>query len=63
MLAALARNNAADRTRGPLAFVIDPARGEIVERFVDLTKGERPVRMFRSIHDARRWLDENTPRP
>ena len=63
MLAALARNNAQDRTRGPLAFVIDPERGEIVEKFINLTAGERPVRMFRSLHDARRWLDENTPRP
>ena len=63
MVAALARSNAQDRTRGPLAFVIDPARGDIVEKFASLTGGERPVGVFRSIHDARRWLDENTPRP
>jgi hypothetical protein len=62
MLATMARTNAGDSTRGPLAFVIDPARGDRVARFVDITAGERPVKMFRSIHEARRWLDENTER-
>jgi hypothetical protein len=62
MLAAFARTNAQDKTRGPLAFVIDPARAEVAERYVEITRGERPVKAFRSIHDARRWLDENTSR-
>jgi hypothetical protein len=60
MLAAFARANSQDRSRGPLAFVIDPTRPEEVEKYVELTKGERPAKAFRSLHDARRWLDENT---
>ena len=60
MLGALARNNAGDTTRGPTAFVIDPARGEAVEQFIKMTEAERPVKTFHSIHDARKWLNENT---
>ncbi len=60
MLAAQARNNSKDTTRGPTAFVVDPARGEFVKMFIKMTEGERPVQMFRSIHDARKWLNENT---
>lgn len=59
-LAALLRTNATDTTRGPTAFVVDPARGEVVEQFIKLTEGDRPAKTFRSIHDARKWLDENT---
>ena len=59
-LAGLARNNSNGAMRGPTAFVIDPARGEIVEQFIKMTEGERPAKAFRSIHDARKWLDENT---
>ncbi len=59
-LAALARTRSKDATRGPTAFVIDPARGEIVDQFIKMTEGERPVKTFRSIHDARKWLDDNT---
>src|SRR5262245_6406961 len=40
MLATLARSGAGDRTRGPLAFVIDAARGDVVEKFASLTGGE-----------------------
>jgi len=60
MLGALARSRAGDTTRGPTAFVIDPARGEVVEQFIKMTEGERPVKTFHSIHDARKWLNENT---
>jgi hypothetical protein len=59
-LAALMRTNATGSTRGPTAFVIDPTRGEVVERFIKMTEGERPVKTFHSIHDARKWLDENS---
>lgn len=60
MLASLARTKAGDTTRGPTAFVVDPARGEVVEQFIKMTDGERPVKTFHSIHDARKWLNENT---
>lgn len=44
--------------RGPLAFVVDPARARVAEKFAELTAGERPVKVFQSLHAARRWLDE-----
>jgi hypothetical protein len=45
--------------RGPLAFVVDPKRAaDVAEKYVELTAGERPVKIFHSLHAARRWLDE-----
>ena len=44
--------------RGPLAFVVDAAGSRVAERFAELTTDERPVQVFRSLHAARRWLDE-----
>jgi hypothetical protein len=43
-------------TRGPIAFVIDPAREGFAELFTEATQIDRPVKMFRSLHDAREWL-------
>lgn len=60
MMGAMARTKAGDTTRGPTAFVIDPARGEVIQQFVKMTEGERPVKAFHSLHAARKWLDENT---
>lgn len=42
--------------RGPLAIVADPYRGEIAEAFRAITSKDRPVEVFRSIRDARKWL-------
>jgi hypothetical protein len=42
--------------RGPLAIVASPERMEMAQVFKGLTSGERPIEVFRSIHDARRWL-------
>ncbi len=44
--------------RGPIAFVIHPDREGFADLFADVTKADRPVRLFRSLHDARRWLRE-----
>ncbi len=45
--------------RGPLAFVVDGTRGNIVRELAGLgEEGERPVGVFTSLHDARRWLDD-----
>ncbi len=63
MLAGIAERFRADpqaASRGPLAFVVDPARGDLAKTFASLTEGERPVKVFRSIHEARKWLDENS---
>ena len=45
-------------TRGPIAFVIHPERQGFAHLFADATREDRPVRLFRSLHDARRWLQE-----
>jgi len=44
--------------RGPVAFVINPNRVEFAHAFADATKGDRPVKLFRSLRDARKWLLE-----
>lgn len=47
-----------DATRGAMAFVVDPERGQAAQTFADATQGDRPVKLFRSIHEARRWIEE-----
>ena len=45
--------------RGPLAFVVDGKRGDTVRELATVTEeGERPIRVFTSLHEARRWLDD-----
>ncbi len=56
-VASLLRGPPGDASRGPVAFVINPEREGFANVFADLTKGERPIQLFRSIHDARAWLD------
>jgi len=57
-IVAFMRNDPRAATRGPLVFVIDPARNHWVHVFAEMTADERPVKVFHSIHQARRWLDE-----
>ncbi len=46
--------------RGPLAFVTGlESAAEKAEKFARLTQADRPVRVFRSLHEARNWLNEN----
>lgn len=45
----------ASRTRGPLALVVDRARGEMARAFQEKST-DRPVGVFTSLHDARAWL-------
>ena len=48
------------KARGPLAFVVNPGQAaDNAEAFAKLTEGERPVKVFQSLHEARKWLDEN----
>ncbi|CAN5664961.1 hypothetical protein BH11PSE3_BH11PSE3_41940 [soil metagenome] len=46
--------------QGPVAFVINPERVGFAHAFATATKGERPLKLFRSIHDARRWAQGQT---
>ena len=54
--ARVVRETKADAPRGPLALVVDPKRGELAKIFIGLEMGGRRAEVFRSIHDARRWL-------
>lgn len=49
------------KPRGPLAIVADHKRGELARLFTSLTSTERPVEVFRSIHEARKWLLATSP--
>ena len=42
--------------RGAIAFVVNPEREGFAELFSEATQVDRPVRLFRSLHDAREWL-------
>ena len=58
-LLVLARNSPQAAQRGPLAFVIDGKRGDTVRELATLAEeGERPIRVFSNLHEARKWLDE-----
>ena len=47
---------------GPLAIVTTSADAGLAHMFAHLTAGKRPAQVFRSIHEARRWLDGQGPR-
>jgi hypothetical protein len=65
-IAALLRGRP-DQKRGPVAFLIDAARGEFARAF-KATQGDRPVSLFTSLHEARlvgarRRAGAGRPRP
>jgi hypothetical protein len=43
-------------TRGPIAFVVAPGRGEFARRFAAFTEKEGPVDVFQKLQDARAWI-------
>lgn len=50
-----------DRPRGPLAFLVSPGQAaENAETFAKLTEGKRVVKVFQNLHEARKWLDEQS---
>lgn len=59
-LAQVLREAQPDVKRGPLALVTHPDRGEFATFFANLEICGRPARVFKSVHDARVWLDELT---
>ncbi|KAF0096022.1 MAG: hypothetical protein FD144_5901, partial [Rhodospirillaceae bacterium] len=44
--------------RYALAFVVDSTQTQVAEKFAELTADERPVKIFHSLHAARKWLNE-----
>ena len=61
-IAAFMRADPRSGARGPLAFVVDPKRGEIAQKFAEMTAEERPVKVFHTLREARAWVRENTKR-
>jgi hypothetical protein len=58
MLGARMRAYAATWPGGPLAFVVTTSLArEFVDRFLNLAAAPRPVNIFRTADEARRWLD------
>jgi hypothetical protein len=55
-LVQLVREARSDKRRGALAFVADRNRGEFAKLFASLEIEGRPAQVFKSIHDARKWL-------
>ncbi len=47
------------RPRGPRALVAAHKRGDLARLFMSMTSDERPGEVFRSSHEARRWLLES----
>ncbi len=62
-VADLMRGAPDETSRGPVAFVIDPERIDFAHMFADVTQGERPVQLFRSLHEARAWLERARQQP
>lgn len=50
-----------DEKRGPVAFLIDPGRGEFARAFAATQQGQRPVSLFTSLREARDWLARPHP--
>ena len=48
-----------DTPRGAMAIVAHDQTSELARLFSDVTGGGRPVDVFRSIHEARKWLNTN----
>jgi len=45
-----------DVKRGPVAFMVDPKRGEFARAFAATESGERPIHLFKNLREARGWL-------
>jgi hypothetical protein len=47
---------ASSEKRGPVAFIIDPNRDGFPQAFAQQTEGEGAINLFKSLHEARNWL-------
>ncbi len=56
-VADLLRGAPEEASRGPVAFVIDPERIDFPHIFADVTQSERPIQLFKSLHEARAWIE------
>jgi hypothetical protein len=61
-IAALLRGRPEEK-RGPVAFLIDPGRGEFARAFASTQDGQRAVSLFTSLREARAWLAQPRDTP
>ena len=54
----LMREGPGSERRGPVACVIDARRPGFAETFAEQSAGDRPIRLFTSLREARRWATE-----
>jgi hypothetical protein len=54
-MATLLRGRPEDK-RGPVAFLIAPGRGDFARAFASTQDGQRAVRLFTNLREARAWL-------
>lgn len=57
-IADMLRGGPDSAARGPVAFVVNPARKGFAEAFAEVTQGDRPIELFTSLHAARSWLKQ-----
>ncbi len=55
-MAALLRGDGSEK-RGPVAFIVDAARGAFARTFASQTGEEGPISVFTSLREARAWLE------
>ncbi len=56
---------ASSEKRGPVAFIVNPGRVAFPQAFARMTMGEGPISIFKSLREARSWLEriEHSPMP
>ncbi|MBN9088075.1 MAG: hypothetical protein J0J01_14290 [Reyranella sp.] len=57
-IARLLREGAGNQPRGPVACVVDARRPGFAEALAEQSAADRPIRLFTSLREARRWIDE-----
>jgi hypothetical protein len=66
-IAAMLRTGPGSEARGPAAYVINPDRVDFAHSFAEASKSDRPIKLFTSLHEARRWVAQTLqaarPRP
>jgi len=55
-IAAMLRSGPDGQARGPAAYVINPDRVGFAHSFAEASKSDRPIKLFTSLHEARRWV-------
>jgi hypothetical protein len=55
-IAAMLRTGSGSEARGPVAYIINPDRVGFAHSFAEASKSDRPIKLFTSLHEARRWI-------